>query len=354
MKGKEIITQITQETMPDIQQVRELCLAQPTPTKVGLRRLRLSTAAAIVAALFVFATATYAVVDWVYQRAETGGTWDIVILPNDDYGRQLFYERTEGRIYGHPIYFALDSDNMYIRRIDAQQAKLINQKLQGRVFMACGNVVDFDLVVPGSGIQRHLGRYVLDDRGYVLFTADGEPIGSIRVHSTRDGELLSVEIFTMAVEEAVWSFNSTYEEVAAAFGRDIRLPTAHMDRFIPPDFNLTSWQVHPYDYDDAMQYNAIVRFTTRELTSLLDVCNNEMRIFIENARSEDDPPMMTMYYLGGDMITHEIAGIIVYEISPYGFATHFVWEYDGLSYRFNPPSTFMPFMVMDMIRSMIE
>jgi len=354
MKGNEIISRITQDKMPDIRQVRERCLSQPLRKK-STKRLRLSTAAAIVAAFLVFATAAYAVAD--YRRVETGGAWDIVILPDDDYGRQIYHERNEGRRYGYSVYDAL-RDNMYIRRINAERARFINEGLAGRIFTADGTAIDFVLAVPMPGLLN-FGRHHLDDRGNVLYTAGGHQIGTIILFSTRDGELYSVDIRTKEEEEAIWGFNSTYDEVMKAFEGAVRLPTAYAEMFQPPVFNLDSWQVHLHDderrvVEGGTATRATIRFNIAELSSIFDWCHDGMSIVIERARGEYERPSWTMYYLGGEAIPHDIAGVTVYELNLPETATHFVWTYSGLAYRFSPSRLFTHAQTMDVIRSMIE
>jgi len=346
MKGQEIINQLTQEKMPDIQQVRELCLNQPARAKKGIRHLRLSTAAAIVAAFLVFATAAYAVVD--YRRVETGGNMDIVILPDNQYGRQLYHERNENRQIGRNIYWAL-SDNMYIGRITGAMAQFINGELTGQIFTAEGTPLDFELAVPRPGLLS-FGNHHLDDRGYVLYNADGYEISSMVLFTDRDGEPSFIHINTRAHEEAVHGHNSTYEEVTTAFGRPVRLPTVHMENFQPPEFNLNNWQ--PYSREP--EWHVRILYTVSELTGIFDFCRNEMRIFIQSERGENDQPLWTLYYLGGEVISHDIAGVIVYELNLPETTTYFVWTHDGLAYNFTPSPMFTNQQTMDVIRSMIE
>jgi len=350
MKGREIINRITREKMPDIEQVREACQTRPVQPRRGRKRLRLSVAAAFVAALVLFATAAYAIVDIVYQRVDTGSGWDIVILPDDEYGRQIYYERRAEWTYGHFIYFPL-GHNMYIRHISAGGAQFINERLEGLLFTADGTPIDFELAMPMQGaFNRLAGRHHIDDRGYVLYTSDGHPIGAISLHSSMDGDLLDVSIQTEEDIKASFGFNSSYEEARAAFGDALRLPTAHIERFFPPCFDLHEWWPHLHQTHWALT----VRYNIRELRGIGDWCQYEMRIFVETARGEYDGQRWTSYHLGGEAIAHDIAGVAVYELNLPDTAIHFIWVHDGLAYRLNPSPTFTRAQTMEVIRSMIE
>jgi len=348
MKGKEIINHITQEKMPDIQQIREKCLAEPSHTRRGFKRLRLSTAAAIVAAFLLFATAAYAIADRVYQRVETGGMWDIVLLPDDEYGRQVYLERNEGRMHGYMAYWALGG-NVYIRRINAEAARFLNEQLAGQLFTADGATIDFEPFVSTPGIFN-VGRHHLDNRGYVLYTADGDQVGAIYLLSNMDSELSYVRVSTRVEEESKWTYNSSYEEVIAALGSNLRLPTAHIDMFVAPSFDLSN-NAHYLTED---RWRATAAYRTRELNSIMDWCRYAMIIFIENERVEYGGPRATRYYLGGELTIHDIAGITVYELDLPDTVTQFYWTYNGLAYMLQPSRAFTPEQTLDVIRSMIE
>jgi len=345
MKGREIINNITQEKMPNIQQVREQILYQPIQAKRGFARLRLSTAAAIVAALIVFASAAYAVAG--YQRVTTGGAWDIVILPNDEYGRQIYNHRNQSRITGRTVYWALGG-NMYIGRINAETAQFINESLEGQIFTASGTAIDFELAVSMPGALS-FGRHYLYDKGYTLYTADGYPVGSIILFRTEGGEPYKVYIRTKAHEEELWGFNSTYEEVQATLGEALRLPTAYIEIFQPPCFDLHN--MRPYSQDAV--WRASVRYSVSVISDIFDWCQDEMRITIESVWDNGGYPIWTIYYLGGEAIAHDIAGVTVYELNLPDTALHFMWVLDGLAYRLTPSPVFTPGQTMDVIYSMI-
>jgi len=347
MKGQEIINHITHEKMPDVQQMREICLTQPVQAKRHFKRLRLSTAAAIVAVFVIFASVAYAIVDRAYQRVATGGMWDIVLLPDDDYGRQIYQERNEGRRTGHHVYWALGG-NIYTGRINAEAARFINQQLEGQIFASDGSAIDFELAVSLPGILS-FGRYHLDDRGNTLYTADGYPVGSISLFRTNDNELYSVAIRTQAQEEEIRGFNSSYEEVRAVLGKALRLPAVHIDKFQPPCFDLRDMWPHLPEPG----WHVSVRYTINEITGIFDFCRYEIRIFIENTRGEDGPPLLTMYYLGGEAIARYIAGVTVYELNIPDHMLHFVWEKDGLAYRLTPSPVFTHEQIMEVIYSMV-
>jgi len=79
-----------------------------------------------------------------------------------------------------------------------------------------------------------------------------------------------------------------------------------------------------------------------------------MSIFVENARYESGSSQATMYYLGGEAIAHDIAGITVYELNLPDTVQHFIWIHDGLVYRLTPSRRFTLGQTIDVIRSMIE
>jgi len=341
MKGKEIINNIAQDKMPNIEAVRVLCQTQPAPAK---SRLRFKTVVAAVAVVVLLVTGVYAATEMVYRRVETGASFDIVILPDDEYGRQVYAEATEHNLTGYPVYWVL-TDNQYIRRLDADAARFINEQVAGQIFMADGTPIDFEPVVSHSGIFT-FGGYRFYDRGYELFTASGEPIGTIWLHVSRRGDLHSVQIHSLA-EEASWrAGNATYADVVAAFGREPRLPTAYVDLFQAPRFRLTNFYL-----PDGSAWNVVISYAMQELDNVFDLCRDELRIFVEKV-SEDT--WHTRYYLGGEVIEHVIGEVIVYELRLPEMVTHFVWEYDGFSYSFWPSPLFTPQQTIEVIRSMIE
>jgi len=348
MKGREIINRITREKMPDIEQVREACQARPVQPRRGRKRLRLSVAAAFAAVLILFTAAAYAIAGMVYQRVETGTGWDIVILPNDEYGRQIYNEWSAGWITGRSIYWTICRNN-HTDTFNAEAARFINEYLKGQVFTSDGTAIDFELAVPMTGIFSYR-RHHIDDRRNTLYTADGHQIGCIMFFRTSDNEPHMVRIRTIAQVEAQYGFNSTYEEARAAFGEALRLPAAHTEMFVPPCFDLNDWQLHPYH----SHLHLRVRYSTREPRGILDWCPDRMSITVETARDGYDGPHGTMYYLGGEATAHDIAGVAVYEINPWHSIRYFVWVHDGLAYRLNPPLSFSREMAMDIIRSMVE
>ena len=96
-----------------------------------------------------------------------------------------------------------------------------------------------------------------------------------------------------------------------------------------------------------------MRYNVREVKSIFDFCSYAMHINVETARDEDSP-RGTLYVLGGEAISRYIAGVTVYEFNLPYTVIHFIWELDGLVYRFTPSRLFTPEQTMDVIRSMIE
>ena len=353
MQGKKIIHHITRGKMPDIQQVRENCLAQPAPAR-GFKRLRLSTAAAIVAAFLVFATAAYAVAGRVYQRVETGGNWDIVVFPDDEYGRLAYYEAwgdaTRWTTFRSLLYCGF-SDDLRPWRVNADGARFINEDLVGRVFTACGAPIDFELAVRSPRL-RDFRRYHFDSRGYALYTAGGLPIGEITIVSNADREFTGVEIQTKAQIVHMWGYNHTLEEVLEAFGRDIRLPVTYiMDGFLPPRVRLHDRMLG--SMSGGVEWEARITYSTRELRDIRDWCPQAMTIRVEVARDEDARRPWTMYYIG-EVITHDIAGVTVHELNLRDTVQHFIWQHDGLVYTLFPSRVHSHAQVLEVIRSMVE
>ena len=342
MKGKEIIDQITKDRMPDIQQVLETCLNQPNHGRRGFSRLRLSTAVAIVAAFLVFATAAYAVAEIAYRRIETGSAMDLIVLPDDEYGRQLFHERTADWIMGRRIYSAF-SDYAHVSCISERAARFVNRHLEGQIFVADGTAINFGLAV--SMPEPFSLGYRLDDRGNALYTADGYQIGKIILLTNNTGEYVDVIIRTVAEEEAALGYNATLEEIVSALGRDIWLPQVHIEVFRPPVFNLT----RQHDPD----WSVRARFSTREIDSLHERWYDELNIAIVSARGEHSP-LLSIYILGGEVSTYDIAGVTVYKLILNEVFTQFFWAYDGLAYQLIPSSLHTLAQTLEVIRSMVE
>ena len=345
MKGSEIINHITRDKMPDIGQIRERCMNQSNHARgSGFRTkpMRLSTAAALVLAFLVFSTAAYAVGNAIYQRINTGGTWDIVIFPDDSYGRQAYHER-RGDSIAHPIYNGL-SRPLHLRHINLEMAQFINENLEGQIFNADGTAIDFELAVPMSNLT---GQHHLDNRGNVLYTVDGYAIGTIYIVTTMQDDFYGIWIRTKAEVEQSRDNTADYEEAMVVFDRPFRLPTAHMELFQSPIFSVND--IPPYFLEVVVLYNV------RELRSIFDTCPDSIRIFIEREKNEYDRPARVIYRLG-ETTTHDIAGTIVYEINVRDHVARFIWTHDGLVYTLQEPPTqgLAHEQIMDIIRSMLE
>ena len=350
MKGNEIIRHITQSKIPDVRQVRDECLNQPTHTR-GFRRLRLSTAVAIAAAFLIFATAAYAVADRVYQRVETGGNWDIVVFPDDAYGR-MAYDEAWGDIrfihHHYPIYCSF-TENLRVPPISAAGAQFINDELAGRIFTAGGALIDFDLAVRMPNFLD-FRRYHLDSKGNALYTAGGHPVGTIYLVTDTQGERIRVDIQTAEQVIAAWGYNSTYDEIVEAFDTPIRLPSAHMDNFQAPAFRLDNRM--RYSVCGGVEWEARITYNMRELRNIRDKCPHAMTIRIEAARDENDRRAWTMYYIG-EVIAHNIAGVAVHELNLVDTVHHFIWQHEDLVYTLFPSSRHNHAQILEVIRSMV-
>ena len=390
MKGQEIINHITKEKMPDIEKVREQCINQPARAKVGARRLQLSTAAAVVAALLVFSTGLYAVGNAIYQRFDIGGSVEIVLLPDDDYGRQVFEEWRDGRFtVGNTIYYSRSRQLCADRHVDGvvsrftvvpgeeqvlnvstiapKHTQAIREMLAGKIFTADGNEIDFDIVVPTTpemiqvSSRLYNNQYFIYDRGMTLYTAEGYSIGLIYLHlsavfneqSITSGEPVQIVIRTEAELDYIFSY--TYEDAAYIMGQDLRLPTTHVEIFQPPMINVSRIPICDTVYDLGIW----VFYNVNEVHLRREWCLQAMTITVERPR-DDNRDADTQYQIGGEIKEHDIAGVTVYEIiticSIWGMTewSRFTWIYDGLVYTLHPSPALTHEKTMDVIRSMIE
>jgi hypothetical protein len=334
MKGKEIIDYIHKGKMPDVERVRENCLRQEAKGGYA-RRLRLSTAAAAIVACLVFSTAAYAVGAAIYNRFDTGGLLEIVVVPYDS---PEYQEQLKNRTMGYPLYIGRVSGvdpifwGQMKRPICEEVVYVVKEMLEGQLFGANGE--PFDLVVYNEG-------YYADARGHVLYNAYGCEIGTIYLWYRNDDNLQMffdrVEITTLADHEEQFGFNNTYDDAFAHLGRDFRLPTEHLDLFNPPVFSV--WE------------NSI-GFSVRFLYHMYWISGEDLYFIMSKARVEGTDPFP--FYITGEITGFEVAGVPVFKINEPQHAVNFNWVHDGLTYKFYPPSFFTETQILDVIRSMVE
>ena len=387
MKGSEIINHITRDKMPDIEQIRERCMNRSNHARGSgfrTRPMRFSTAAALVIAFFVFSTAAYAIGSAIYQRFDrfdTGGRMDIVLLPDDDYGRQVLAEWRETFTVGTTLYYSRASyvnehrDGVTSRFasvpgteqvlgvgvIEARHVQAVREMLAGKIFTAEGNEIDFELIVPTTEemrliSSRYNNRYYIYDRGNTLYTADGYAIGAIHLHSSYPRiEPVRVTIITEA--ELDYFHLYTYDEAAYFLGSDFRVPVAHVEMFQPLIINIhrsVDLRGHVSEFRGIS-----LLFNIHEIHPRREWCSQPMSIIIERIRDEYSNAAHTQYGLGGEIVEHDMAGVTVHEIITlcvFGIfqQVKFSWIYDGLVYTLRPSPALTHEQTMDVIRSMIE
>lgn len=331
MNGREIINHIVREEMPDLEQVRNICVQQSNVISCP-KRIRWSVAAAF-AAVLVLATAAYAV-GIVINRLDTGGGAEFIMTPYDS---PEYQEHRANMVAAWPLYVSNNSPESVLRvfspdslaHFDADATLVINKLLAGRIFIAYGTAFELMAAVPSLS-----GVYQADSRGNVLFNEDGYEIGIIYVNATLDKEPVSVDIFTLAEIEG-GNAPSTHDEARVFLGRDFRLPTAYTDGFQPPRFYLSDLRgvVH-------------VRYMREQPYGY-------MHLTIEHIRGESEQAI-GVFVADGEITALEIAEATVYRIDVGGVASRFVWQHDGLVYVLYPSRILTDLQHKQIIRSMLE
>ena len=342
MKGKELIESIISEEVPTAEEIRTHSLYHQPEAKY--RPLRMAKVAIALAALFVFTTAAYAVGSYIYrQRFDTGGGWEYVVVPFDI---PEYQERLAGPSFV-PIYFSPNHEE--IRRIavlpdrnshDSETAHAIMELLDGLIFTADGH--PFDLMLPATEWYPP-GRY-RPYLGHALFTPDGYEIREIYIrvlfHSDTGMEVLGAAIQTFEgkgiVHGDVCDFSyalarrdettHTLDEVTEFLGRDLRLPTVHVEMFEPPVFH-----INRFILEDGTESGYVsVRFRGCEHYS-------DLLLFLSPVRSEDATPREVLLADGEITVFDEVAGVTVYKVTGFWHATHYIWAHDGFVYTLYPP-----------------
>lgn len=339
MKGKEIISYIHRDKMPDIEQVRENCHRQYV-SRNRKKRLRLSTAVAAMVVCLLLSGIAYAVVDYVSERLDIGGSYEFVIVPDD------FYER-EGTISLQYLYISGQPAEQQ-PQFDAKTAKILNELLSNKFFTVDG--ATFELIVPVSGLFSK--KYRADDKGNVLYNSDGYEIGSILFESAIGSDPHSIHIWTKEEVEKQLGYNSTHEEAVSLLGKDFRLPIIYTEGLEPPVFQLT-------DIEEAFIINnenqELLPYEVKRVQVWFGGTPG-MSFTIERIRSENN--VTTPWHIPGGVIEEfEISGTKIYKISANFGDGFYLWVHDGLIYMFHRvdlPDAFTEEQCEEIIASMIE
>jgi len=346
MKSRDLIKQLVREDMPDLEQVRENCHRQPMPQGQRFQKLRWSAVA--VAACLMLATVAYAA-SVIIDRFDTGGSIRFISVPYDS---PQLREQQENTIISLPIYLnsranvlprfthAWVSDG---ERFSPEDAQIINEMLEGKIFTADGE--PFVLITA----MHNQDLYHANAAGNILFDRDGYEIGAVRILTTWDGEMLQAYIATLAEFEAMFSYSNTFQEGVELLGQYFRLPTVHIEGFAPPLFRLDYWE--NYETGEVFRW-VTVRYTKDDVFLLRDLI-----LIVETERSELSEPL-SVFYITAEITEIEIAGITVTKMLYAGYtdSVSFFWIYDGLVYRFLPPSGEFAFSageVAEIIESML-
>jgi len=344
MKGKDLINKVIRVDVPDMEQVRKDCHRKAMSQLQPIKRLRWSVAA-VVAACFLFATAAYAT-SVIINRVDTGGTMEFIMIPNDcpDY-----HARWAESIIATPVYVNRYSDVLpQLLRIerptfDSDTAQVISGMLVGRIFTAGGISFDLMTAIP----YQYPIMYWADDRGNVLYNEYGYEVGEIRLLTRTNSESiwepLDITITSRADFEIEWGYNNTFDEAIALVGRNLRLPTVHIEEFSPPRFRVI-------DMHGRLSSGVTIRFIGNDT----ELWFEDMLIYVENVRDGNSEPWSI--YMPGEITQLEIAGVTAHKITADRYATQIFWIHDGLVYRLIPPGNNMltDKQLAEIIQSMIE
>jgi len=310
--------------------------AQAVPQKPLVRKLRWSVAA-VVAACLVFATVVYAATV-IIERFDTGGSMALTPVTYDSIEYQ---EQRASMFFARPVYannraeflppFVLAVSHDYFEGFDSDIAQMINEALAGKIFTADGMPFVLMVAMPNQDL------YYADDRGNVLYDADGYEIGMISTLVTFDGEFtafdcdgfLWVEILTVGDLRGQLDYSATYEDALDFLGRNFRLPTVHIEGFEPPKFRL-----------DGLRVN--IRYVGGEAFF------EGLFLFVENIRDDSVEP--SHLYTTSEIIELEIAGVTIHKIAQ---QNAFWWRHDDLVYSLSPSVNLTDRQIEEIIMSMI-
>jgi len=343
MKGKDLINKVIRVDVPDMEQVRVNCHQSAMSQSQPVKRLRWSVAA-VIAACFLFATAAYAA-SVIINRLDTGGTMEFIMIPDDC---PEYHARRAEAISSAPVYVNRNADvlspllEVESPTFDYDIAQIINEMLDGRIFTADGASFDLMKAVP----NQYPVMYWADNRGHVLYDENGYEVGEIHLLTKTPvdsaWEPVDIMITSRANFEIVWGYNNTFEEATTFLGKNLRLPTVHMEGFYPPLFRVV-------DINEEWLTNGItMRFAHIECERWFA----DMLIHVENERADNSEPWTI--YMPGEITRLEIDGVAVYKITGDRYATQVFWIHDGLVYRLIPSDVLTDVQVTEIIKSMVE
>lgn len=359
MNGKELLTRLAHEKMPDPDQVRNQIHACEETREVlafaaargsFLRRLRWRTAVLIAAASLIFAGAATAVGIAIYDRidrVDVGGGAELVLLPYDCPEAQE-YQRSQLSFMVPLFVNPNTTDEMHWvgALSDAEDARRLNDELAKKLFLADGSPFPYDFIVGDSG-----GFFRGNARGHVLFDANGNEIYAILAwqHGS-DPFTLSIQTVPQMDERQAWEIrNASLEHALYVLGAEFALPTVDEDLFNAPTFhvlNFYSFRRVQVRYLD--QSGPDNRYSSRDIV-----------INIEPLRDDGTVPF-TRTVLGTAEVL-EVAGTTVYRItsgSGHMRRADYVWSHNGLAFELYPPtgwgSEFTEEQIYDLIAEMLR
>ena len=343
MKGKDIISYIHRDKMPDIQQVRNQCIQQEIgKAKINMGRLRWSTAAAVLAVFLILSTTVYAAV-LIYQRLDTRGMTEYVAMSAEDYQAWL-----SGLLHSNALYISPSGVQRFTNfwgpsdrplatwHLDSAVAQQVNMMLEGRVFTNQGE--PFQLMTETQAGLTTL--YAADDRGYTLYCHDGKEIDTIRLWITGDGSPYRVDIYN--VGDLCDRFGYTYtREDALQLMSGLRFPDVYgLDEplfrvyYIPGEY-LTCFHCRG-------EMLPTIRRVVMRYRYVGQCWDSAFVISVEYQRADDANTCSQCIGLRetpifeGRFREHIIAGTVVHEVIERRRTVRFVWQHDGLVYTLIP------------------
>jgi len=217
----------------------------------------------------------------------------------------------------------------------------LNQMLEGKLFRADGSAFVVRDAFPGQGrysVQQHVsGQHT------ALFDSYGNEVGMVCGVFTYDNELIGVRITTREQFEAEWGHKYTIEDAAEFLGRDMDFLL--LDGFMGPTISLVrttpTWQSGEGWVDIDVEAVSLWYAISNKPSSHSPF--TWINIHVENARSEDEEPIIVRDYSIGfaDGITElEINGVAVTKIAAYNIRYprySFVWTHDSFVITMNQP-----------------
>jgi len=378
MRGKEVISYIHHDKVPDFDKVLEKCIMQSVITdtyNVGRKRAthkykpgdisvphhnnkvashrphRFSRLAASLVGFVLFCTVVFAVLT-AYERFEYGGF--SAVFPGRgepyfqlDFGGSIVWEVVQNACLTgldppitsfSPLYVNINSDvipsalsTCMNQRFCSDTIIAINEMIEGKVFRANGSAFVVRDAFPGQG------QYFMQDT--VLFDSYGHEIGMICGVYTYDRQLIGIRITTREQFEAEWGYRYSLAHVADFLWQDVYFPL--LDGFNAPRFNLMH-EVPTWQSGEGWIDVGVRAVSVRYIYTDRPWWSTEMAIFVENVRSDDEEPLVIRnYHIGsaGAITELDIAGMAVTKIANENVVHpryNFIWTHNNLIFNFNP------------------